>query len=53
MADTLIKTLQNKEFSELKDNVEQVIARKVTERIVAKHNTVLNKLNGIVVEPNK
>lgn len=50
MADTLIKTLQNKEYSELKDNVEKVIAKKVVARVTSKHNDVLSKLNGIAVD---
>jgi len=51
MADRLIDTLQNKEYSDLKDNIEKVIAKKVVARVAAKRDTVISKLNGIAVEP--
>ena len=49
MADTLVQTLQNKEYSELKDKIERVVAKKVVDRIEAKKADVLNKLNGTEV----
>jgi hypothetical protein len=51
MTDRLIDTLQNKEYSELKDNIEKVVAKKVVARVAAKRDAVLSKLNGIAVEP--
>lgn len=46
MADTLIKTLENGEYAELKSNIEQVIAKKVAKKINAKKDDITKKLNG-------
>ena len=47
MADTLIKTLENKEYAELTDNIESVIAKKITAKVNAKKDEVISKLNGV------
>jgi len=51
MSDTLIKTLQNSEYSELKDNIDQVVAKKIVGRIAEKRVEVLKKINGFQGTP--
>jgi hypothetical protein len=47
MHDTLIDTLQNKEYGELSDNLMKVVQAKISDIITAKKIDVLNSINKV------
>lgn len=47
MADTLIETVLDGDYASLKDNIEQVIAKRLHNRIQEKKVDILAKMNGI------
>jgi hypothetical protein len=46
MSDTLIDTLNNKEYAELKDNLNKVIDKKIQNIIQLKKDEVVAAING-------
>jgi len=51
MSDTLIDTLQNKEYVDLKNNLEKVVNKKIMDRVAAKKAEVIAKVNGVEYVP--
>jgi len=51
MSDTLIDTLQKKEYVDLKGNLEKVINKKIMDRIASKKAEVIAKVNGVEYVP--
>jgi len=46
MEDTLVGAIENKQFSELKTNLEKVVAKKIVDKISAKKADVISSINN-------
>ena len=45
--DTLLGRVESGDYSELKSDLEQVVGKKICNRIKAKQDSILNRINGI------
>ena len=46
MGDMLIQKILKKDYSELKDDIETVVAKKISNKIVAKKEEILDKIKN-------
>ena len=49
-SDMLINRLEDKDFSTLTDDINKVVAKKIQNRVQAKKEDVINKLNGVTTK---